>query len=59
MTPIIFTTGAHLQPIQVKKEDGIKYWVWTVTEFVDDSFKDGKVFNPKESAENLENLLTE
>jgi hypothetical protein len=59
MIQTIFTTGAHLLPIEIKKEDGRKYWIWTVAEFVDDSYKDGEVFNPKESAESLENLLTE
>ncbi|MDR0371877.1 MAG: hypothetical protein LBH80_08575 [Prevotellaceae bacterium] len=59
MIPIIFTTGAHLQPIKIQKEDGREYWLWIVLEFVDDSFKDGEVYNPIESAESLEKLLVE
>jgi hypothetical protein len=59
MRPVIFTTGAHLQPMKVKNEDGEEYWIWTVLEFVDDSFKDGEVFNSKETAKSLEILLTE
>ena len=59
MRPVIFTTGAHLQPMKVKNDDGKEYWIWTVLEFVDDSFKDGEVYNPKETAENLEILLME
>ena len=59
MKPMIFTTGAHLQPLKVKDEDGKESWVWIVSEFVDDSFKDGEVFNPKETAASLEVLLTE
>ncbi len=53
----IFTTGAHLQPMKVKNENGGEYWIWTVSEFVDDSFKDGKVFNPTETAKSLEDIL--
>jgi hypothetical protein len=59
MIPTIFTIGAFLQPMKIQREDGREYWVWTVTEFIDDSFRDGKVFNPKESAENLESFLSE
>ena len=59
MKPVIFTTGAHLLPMNVKNEDGKEYWIWAVSEFVDESFKNGEVFNPKETAENLEILLTE
>ena len=57
MNPIIFTTGAHLQPMKVKNDDGKEYWVWAVSEFVDDSFKDGEVYNPKEIAESFAELL--
>ena len=59
MTPTIFTTGAHLVPIKIQKGDGKEYWIWSVSEFVDDSFRDGEVFNPKETAESLDILLTE
>jgi len=55
----IFTTGAFLQPMKVIDEEGKEYWIWTVSEFVEDSFKDGEIYNPKETAESLEILLTE
>jgi len=55
----IFTTGAYLQPMKVKDVNGNDFWIWTVSEFVDDSFKDGEVYNPKEKAESLEILFTE
>lgn len=55
--PIIYTTGAHLSPIKAVI-DGEERWMWTVSEFGDDSFKDGDVFNPPESANTLEELLT-
>ncbi|MDR1553826.1 MAG: hypothetical protein LBS69_10245 [Prevotellaceae bacterium] len=57
MIPTIFTTGAYLQPMKIQKKDGGEYWVWTVTEFIDDSFKDGKVYNPPEIANTLDDLL--
>ena len=59
MKPMIFTTGAYLLPMKVKHDDGKKYWIWTVSEFIDDSFKDGEVYNPKEIAESLNELLTD
>ena len=59
MKPIIFTNGAYLQPMKVKNENDKEYWIWAVSEFVDDSFNNGEVFNPNETAENLEILLTE
>lgn len=59
MRPMIFTTGAFLRPMKVKDDDSKEYWVWTVSEFVDDSFKDGEVYNPKETARNLGGLLAE
>ncbi len=51
--PIVFTTGAYLQPVKLLSGN----WVWVVTEFDNDSFKDGEVFNPVEYAETLDNLL--
>jgi hypothetical protein len=59
MKPIIYTTGAHLQPMKIRNNDGTECWIWAVLEFVDDSFKDGEAFNPQETANSLECLLTE
>ena len=59
MKPTIFTTGAHLQPMKITDSMGQELWIWAVIEFVDDNFKDGKLFNPQESAESIENLLKE
>ena len=55
----IFTTGAFLQPMKVESEDGKEYWIWAVSEFIEDSFKDGESYKPKETAESLEILLNE
>ena len=48
----IFATGVHLTPIKVDK----KWWGWVASQFEDDSFRDGKVYNPPERAETLEEL---
>lgn len=53
----IYTTGAHLSPLKVTDSEGKVFWVWHVTEFDNDSFKDGELFNPKESAINRDDLL--
>jgi hypothetical protein len=57
MMPMIFTTGAYLQPMKIKDNSGKEHWIWTVSEFVDDSFKNGEIYNPSETAEQLEKLL--
>lgn len=54
---IIHTTGALLRPQKVTDMSGNVIWMWAVVEFTDDSFKDGKVFNPSETAESLEELI--
>ena len=59
MKSIIFTTGAYLQPMPIKDHDGKDLWIWAVADFIDDSFKDGEVFNPKETADSLTCLLAE
>ena len=54
---MIFTTGAFLRPIKVF-QDGEELWMWTVAEFIDDSFKDGQIFNPPEVSQAKEDLFT-
>ena len=51
----IYTTGAYLAPM--KCEDGLYRWV--VTDFEDDTFQDGEVFNPPEQALREEMLWVE
>jgi len=53
----IFTTGAHLAPIVVTKENGTVVMMWVVQEFEDDSFQDGNYVSPKEAADNIEDLI--
>jgi hypothetical protein len=36
---------------------GNEIWIWYVSEFIDDSFKDGEVYNPKEIAGSLDELF--
>jgi len=57
--PMIYTTGALLRPMRVHSDNsGTGYiWRWVVTEFSDDSFLDGDVYNPAESAYTKEELL--
>ncbi len=54
----IFTTGAFLEPVRVIIL-GKTRWMWVVTAFEDDSFKDGDTFNPPEVADTEEKLLIE
>ncbi|MBU1298685.1 MAG: hypothetical protein KKF20_02415 [Bacteroidetes bacterium] len=56
--PVIFTTGAFLKPVMTTL-NGKNVWMWTVTEFIDDSYKDGITYNPNEFAESREKLLEE
>ncbi|MDR3326607.1 MAG: hypothetical protein LBT04_00470 [Prevotellaceae bacterium] len=54
---IIHTTGALLRPQKVTDMSGNVIWVWAVSEFTDDSYKDGEVYNPPETANNYEELV--
>jgi hypothetical protein len=53
----IFTTGAFLQPTQIKDVNGNDFWVWIVERFEDSSFCNGQEYNPVEIARSLEELL--
>jgi hypothetical protein len=53
----IFTTGAFLQPMQIKDINGNDFWVWAVERFEDTSFCNGQEYNPVEIAGSLEELL--
>ncbi len=55
----VFTTGAFIKPIKIVDGEGKEKWIWYVSEFVDDTFKGGEVYNPLESADTLKNLVTE
>lgn len=65
MTPIfdndlkIYTTGAFLQPAKVVDSTGKEIWIWYVSEFTDDSFLNGDIYNPMETATTKEELLQE
>jgi hypothetical protein len=52
----VFTTGAFVVPVRVKI-NGIEAWRWIIDSFEDDSFFDGKVFNPSEYASNFDKLF--
>lgn len=53
----IYTTGAFLSPLKVTDSEGKVIWVWHVTEFTDDSFCEGEIFNPVESSNDRNTLL--
>lgn len=55
--PVIHTTGAFLKPIKVTDSNGIEQWLWFVSEFTEDSFLNGEIYNPKEFANSKEELL--
>ena len=57
--PKVFTTGAFLQPGKVIDSTGKEIWIWYVSEFTDDSYLDGKVYNPQETANSKEKLIKE
>ena len=49
----IFATGARLMPMQI----GPHRWIWSVTDFIDDSFQNGKIVNPMMEATTKEALI--
>ena len=55
----IYTTGAFLRPMKVPSNHSETGWVWrwVVTEFTDDSFTDGDIYNPAVCAYTGEELL--
>jgi hypothetical protein len=57
--PILFTTGAYIQPLKLIDNMGKEKWFWVIAEFIDDTFLDGKVHNPSESGLTKQELLLE
>lgn len=55
--PIIYTTGAFLKPIKVTDSEGKEIWLWYVSEFNEDTFKDSELYNPNEFGDTKEELL--
>lgn len=55
--PLIYTTGAFLKPVKVIDSEEKEIWFWCVTEFIEDSYSDGKIFNPKEFANTQAELI--
>jgi len=50
--PIIFTTGAFLQPVKINDK-----WYWMAVGFEDDSYLDGETCDPLITADSQEELL--
>lgn len=55
----LFTTGAFIRPQKITDKNGNETWVWVVSEFIDDTFFDGKICNPREDGETIQELLLE
>ena len=53
----IYTNGAFCEPIRFRRRNGEITWLWVVTEFIDDSFRNGRVVIPREEAETSEELI--
>ncbi|NEW79333.1 MAG: hypothetical protein GZ086_07885 [Gelidibacter sp.] len=56
--PIIHSTGAFLKPMKVVDSEGREQWLWYVSEFTDDSFFEGEIYNPNEFANSKEELIS-
>jgi len=54
--PRIYTTGAHLVPIEIRTGKKVRY-VWIVDGFDDDTYVDGDLCSPNVYANRIENLL--
>lgn len=57
--PVLFTTGAYIQPLRVTDETGNEKWFWVISEFADDTFMDGEILNPVESGTTKQELFVE
>lgn len=55
--PVLYTTGAYIQPLKVIDRQGGEKWFWVVSEFDGDTFLDGEIFNPAESGPTKQELL--
>ena len=53
----IYTNGAFCEPLRFRHKDGEISWHWVVTEFNDESFRQGEIVFPKEWADTSEELL--
>lgn len=45
--------------MKVTDSNGKEIWVWFVSEFIDDSFLSGEIYNPQETANKKEDLIAE
>ncbi len=54
--PKIYTTGAHLVPMEIRRGNKIRY-VWVVDQFDDDTYIDGDSCSPNVYANIKANLL--
>ena len=43
----VVTTGAYLIPMRIMDNMGNETWRWVVSDFIDDTYKNGKVYDAK------------
>ncbi len=56
--PVLYITGAFIQPVKYIKENGDEVWLWVVNEFDGDTFHNGDVQNPREYGDTKAELLS-
>jgi hypothetical protein len=54
--PTLFTNGAFISPRKIKIDDQV-HWFWVVESFEEDTFYQGEVCNPCESARTKQELF--
>ena len=55
-TDTIFATGVFLQPVKCVINEK-EQWRWVAVGFEDDSYFEGKIINPSEYANEIEDLI--
>ena len=53
----IYTTGAYLKPLKSFDDLGNELWVWCVSNFDADSFKNGQSINSVEKSNKKDGLI--
>jgi hypothetical protein len=53
----IYTGGAFLTPVTVMNSHGDIVWMWTVSQFEDDTYCNGEICSPVTRSETEDNLL--
>lgn len=57
--PIAFTTGALIKPMRVTNNVGEEFWIWRISEFIDDTYHNGDVVLPNEISTSDDEILVD